>query len=163
MKAEQKQFYVVLETIVVCIIFAGLYAIAGSQDFWGGQKWLRRFLAPGLFCLWAFFRSGFDWRYLIQMGPMMGGLTLPYGADSLGMKWFLRGICGLVYGTSSSIVNFWHKRFLMGIYQIILAASMSIIAGVYNPFSDAMKEQFVIGLFIVLLPAFTVVNRNNLS
>lgn len=159
MRKEQKQLLLIIETIVVCVVFASLYAIAGSEDFWGGQKWLRRFLAPALFAVWAFLRSGFNWRYFVQMPLMMGALTLPYGSESLGMKWFLRGLCGLANGASSSVVNYWDKSFLLAVFQTVLCVAISIVAGVYNPFDNAMKEQFVIALFIIAIPAFSVTLR----
>lgn len=161
MKTEQWQLIEILEVVLVCVVFSSLWAIAGSADFWGGQKWLRRFLAPSTFTLWAFFRSGRDWRYFIQMPLMMGSLTLPYGADTLGMKWLLRSICGLAYGVSFSLTNMLNKRFLVSGFQVFLAISISIVAGVYNPFANAMREQFIIGFMSILIPAMTAIKKNN--
>lgn len=50
---ERKQLWFIIEAVIVCIIFGALWAAGGSADF-GGQKWLRRFLGPGLFGIWAF-------------------------------------------------------------------------------------------------------------
>lgn len=145
-----------LETFALCLVFASLWAVGGSEDFFGGQKWIRRFLAPAVFSLWAFLRSGFNWHYLIQMPFMMGASTLPYGADSLTMKWFLRGLFGIVNGSAASVVNIWRKRLDLSIFSIILSITCNIYFGVYNPFSNAMTEQFLIGLIIILIPAFTI-------
>lgn len=161
LKPEEKQFFVVLETILICILFASLWAMAGSGDFWGGQLWLRRFLAPSIFCLWAFLRSNFDWRYFVQMPLMMGAISLPYGADILWEKILLRSMCGLTYGISGSVVNLWHKNFLLAGLQILLTTLISITAGVYNPFANPMIEQFIIGLFVIVIPAFSVIKKSN--
>lgn len=152
---ERKQLWMILEAVGICVIFASLYAIGGSGDFFGGQKWIRRFLAPGIFCIWAFIRSGLDWRYLLQIGPMMGALCLPYGSDTLFGKTVLRGLFGLANGTASSIANGLHKRWLLSGFQVVLVTSVSIVFGVWNPLF-AMPEQFVIGFIIVFIPAMSV-------
>ena len=155
MKTEQKQLLWIIEPLIVCVIFAALYAVGGSGDFWGGQKWIRRFLAPALFSLWAFLRSGFDWRYLVQMPFMLGALTLPYGADNTIIKILLRGVFGLANGTATSIRNAWHQKWAIVIGHILLVTVVSVSLGVWNQTENAMAEQFLIGLSIVLIPAFT--------
>lgn len=151
---ERKQLCFIIEAAVVCIIFGALWAVGGSGEFWGGQKWLRRFLGPGLLCLWAFLRSGMDWRYLIQMPLMMGASTLPYGADDLGTKWLLRGLFGVANGVGANVANLLHKRWLISGFSFVLIIATSIAFGVYNPV-DAVTEQFIIGFMVAL---FTTVS-----
>ena len=155
MKTEQKQLWRMIEPLIVCAVFASLYAIGGSGDFWGGQKWIRRFLAPFLFCLWAFLRS-WDWRYFVQMPFMMGSLCLPYGSDSTFGKIILRTLFGTANGASSSIRNGWLKKWALVIIQIVVVTAVSVGLGVWNETPNAMVEQALIGFVIVLIPAFTV-------
>lgn len=157
MDNERKQLWYILECAGVCVIFAALYAIGGSGDF-GGLKWLRRFLAPGLFCIWAGVRS-FDWHYAVQIPFMIGGLTLPYGSDDVLEKVILRGVFGLANGISSSTANLIHKRYFLTLFQVVLVTLVSIGAGVFNPFDNAMIEQFIIGFIIIFIPAMTVKRR----
>lgn len=146
---ERKQLWLILEAMLVCVFFAACWAIGGSGDFWDGQKWIRRFLGPGILCLWAFWRSGWDWRFLVQMPFMMGASTLPYGADDLGTKWLLRGGFGIANGAAANIVNWWGGSWLVGCFSFVLITATSIAFGVYNPV-PAMWEQFVIGFVIAL-------------
>lgn len=156
MKTEQKQLVKIIEPLLVCSIFAAMYAVGGSGDFWGGQKWIRRFLAPALFCLWAFIRSGFDWRYFVQIPFMFGALCLPYGADSTTLKIILRGVFGLANGVSTSICNIWRKRWSLVALQLTIVTAVSIGLGVFNDTPNAMVEQFLIGFIIILMPSFTL-------
>lgn len=159
MKREQKQLLNFLEVMVVCLIFASLYAIGGSEDF-GGQKWVRRFLAPGLFGIWAFWRSG-DWRTIVQTPLMMGALTLPYGADIFLQKVWLRSLFGITNAIGSSFYAFFNGRFALVVIHILLNITASVGFGVWNPFiGDAMKEQAAIGLIIILIPACSIIRRN---
>lgn len=152
---ERKQLWIILEAVAVCVCFSAIYAIGGSGDFFGGQKWLRRFVAPAIFCVWAFLRSGFDWRYFIQMPFMFGALCLPYGADELIGKIILRGSFGLANGSASSLANTINGRWLLVGIQIFIVTLFSIVFGVWNPLLS-MPEQFVIGFIIIFIPAMSV-------
>lgn len=152
---ERKQLWRVLEAVGVCVIFAACWAIGGSGDF-GGHKWIRRFLGPGLFGSWAFIRSGFNWRYLAQMPFMIGASTLPYGADTFGLKVLLRGVFGLANGTAAALADALSKRWAVVVMIVIINIIVSIGAGVWNQFSNAIAEQFLIGFMIVLLPALSL-------
>lgn len=156
---ERKRLWFLLEAGVVCIVFAALWAVGGSDEFWDGQKWIRRFLGTGLLCLWAFLRSGFDWRYLIQMPLMMGASTLPYGANDTLTKWLLRGLFGVANGVAANTANLIHKRWLISGFSFVLIIASSIAFGVYNPF-DAMTEQFVIGFMIAFFVVISVVPKS---
>lgn len=155
MKTEQKQLIAILEPLIVCAIFASLYAIGGSGDFFGGQKWLRRYLAPALFSIWAFIRSGLDWRYLVQMPLMFGALCLPYGSDTLLGKIFLRASFGSANGIATSVRNALKKKLALVIAHIIICAIISVSLGVWNQTENAIVEQFIIGFIIVFIPAFS--------
>lgn len=152
---ERSQLWLIVEAAIVCVIFGALWAIGGSGDFWGGQKWIRRFLAPAILTGWAFLRSGLDWRYLVQMPLMMGASTLPYGADDTVTKWILRGLFGVANGTAANIANLLNKRWLISGFSFVLIIAISIVFGVYNPF-EAMWEQFVIGFMIAFFVALSV-------
>lgn len=151
---ERSQLWYILEAVIVCVIFASLYAMGGSADF-GGLKWLRRFLAPGLFTIWAAIRAG-DYAYLVQMPFMMGALCLPYGSDTLFGKFILRGLFGFANGTASSVGNAWNKKWALVIMQVLIVTIASIGAGVWNQFPNAMAEQFFIGFAIIFIPALSV-------
>lgn len=155
---ERKQLWLILEGAFVCAVFAACWAIGGSGDFWGGEKWIRRFLGPTALCGWAFWRSGWNWRYLVQMPLMMAASTLPYGADDTATKWLLRGIFGVANGISANVVNAWKKRWLVSVFSLVLIVATSIAFGVYNPLS-AMAEQFVIGFVIAFFVVMTVTSK----
>ena len=156
---ERKQLLLILEAIVICAIFGAMWAIGGSGDFWGGQKWIRRFLAPSIFALWAFFRSGYNWKYFIAMPLTMGASTLPYGADENIIKILLRAMCGFSYGLASGFAQLLDKKFIFIIIHIAICLVANIGLGVWNPL-DAMAEQFVIGFLVVLLPSMMVIKKN---
>lgn len=152
---ERKQMLLILEAAVICIIFASCWAIGGSGDFWGGQKWIRRFLGPAILAGWAFLRSGLDWRYLVQMPLMMGASTLPYGADDTFTKWLLRGLFGVANGAAANTANMLNKKWLISGFSFVLIIGTSIVFGVYNPL-EAMWEQFTIGFMIAFFVAISV-------
>lgn len=153
MKTEQKQTLFFLEAVLVACVFGALYAIGGSEDFFNGQKWIRRFLAPALFGLWAFLRS-FDWRSLVGIPLIMGGLCLPYGADSFIEKTGLRLLYGSAVGLGFSLYALLNKYFKFFLIQIFICAFVSWLLGVFNPFpKDAIAEQGAIGFTFAFLPA----------
>lgn len=160
MKTEQKQLLRMIEPLIICAVFAALYAIGGSGEFWGGQKWIRRFLAPGIFCIWAFLRGGFDWRYFLQLPFMIGALTLPYDADDTVAKILLRSASGAANGVSTSIRYAMLKKWALAIVQIIICIAVSVGLGVWNQTPNAMTEQALIGFVMILIPAFTVSKKD---
>ena len=154
---ERKQSLVILEAFAVSGVFAFLYMIAGSGEFFDGAKWIRRFLAPSLFCLWAFWRSGWNWHYLAQAPLMMISLCLPYGADDTFWKVILRGFFGLANGGSSGLTLILQKRLGLAIAHICMVTASSIYLGAFNPLPNAMVEMFLIGLIIILIPSMTLI------
>jgi hypothetical protein len=152
---ERKQLLLILESAAVAVVFASLWAIGGSEDFFGGQKWIRRYLGTGLFGIWAFLRSGFNWRHVIQMGLMMGASTIPYGADYLWEKWLWRSVAGSGCGLATASANLLSKKWLLSGFHFFLCIASSIVFGVYNPFG-AMWEQFFLGFVYIFIPALSV-------
>lgn len=156
MKIEQKQLLGFLGKCAILIIFAALYAIGGSGDFWGGQKWIRRFLAPAILCLYGVIVSRGDWRSYAFYPLMAGALTLPYGADAFWMKFLLRGVDGIAYGVAFNLYNYFNYRFIVAIYGCILTVAASIVFGVFNPWPNPIIEQGLIGICICLTYVFNV-------
>lgn len=149
MKIEQKQLLGFLARLGLVVMFASLYAIGGSGDFWGGQKWIRRFLAPGLLCGGGFAIS-LNWRSVVFMPLMMGALTLPYGAEKVVVKFFLRFMDGSAYALAYNGFNLWTKQWLIAGFGITATIAASVIFGVWNPFANPMLEQGFIGTMIAL-------------
>lgn len=158
MKIEQKQLVKVLEALIITILFAVLYTVAGSTDF-GGLKWLRRFVAPSVFILWAIIRSE-NLEYLFQIPLMIGALCLPYGSDIFLNKVGLRGLFGLANATATSVINVIERRFIITTIHIFIVTMISIGIGVWNPFSNAIIEQFFIGFMIIFIPALSVKTKD---
>ncbi len=158
---ERSQLWRILEAVFVCVVFASLYAIGGSGDFFGGEKWIRRFLAPAIFCVWSFVRGGYNWRYLASMPLLMGSLCLPYGADQPLIKFLLRALFGLANGTTSIFPEILQGNYILPGFHILLVTIMSTYMGVLNPLDNAMAEQFVIGFTIVFIPSMCVKRKTS--
>lgn len=159
MRNEQKQTLYFLEAVFVASIFGALYAVGGSEDF-GGMKWIRRFLAPALFSIWMFLRSK-DWRSFCGLPLMIGGLCLPYGAESTAGKLGLRTLFGSVVGIGSTAYSLLNGFFKLAFVQIFLCAFVSAILGTFNPFpQNAMAEQGAIGFTFVFLPALILKRKD---
>ncbi|MAE81675.1 MAG: hypothetical protein CMB80_02980 [Flammeovirgaceae bacterium] len=150
MPNEKKiQLRVFLKLLVICIC-AGLYA-------WGGMefKWLRRFVAPAVACLFAFAYSR-NWRYLIQMPVMFLTMSMGYGGDTLGEKIARRAVFGCANGISTSIVNGIKKNWLVVSFQMSLLIAAYIVFGVWNPLPNARVEETLLGLFCYAIPIMSV-------
>lgn len=150
MKEEIKQFLFYILAVAVLIIFSSLYAIGGSGDFWGGQLWIRRWLAPFIVCVYGAIVTRGDWKSYAFYPLICGSLCLPYGADTLLVKIILRGIFGLSVGLAFNLYNFLNDRSAIGIFGVLLAISGSIVLGVFNPMPNAIVEQ---GFIAILLSA----------
>ncbi len=148
MDEKKRQLRIILIKLPALLICAGLYA-------WGGMehKWLRRFLAPFV-CFASMFSITKDWRTLGQMFLLMLTQTLGYGAHSLWMKIFKRGLYGGLNGISSSFFNFVKGKDLLVFIQIGLLITMYVLFGVWNPVS-ARAEETILGLFLYAIPILT--------
>ena len=149
MKTEQKQLVVFALKILILLAFACLYAIGGSQDFWGGQLWIRRWMAPLFLTACAFIWTK-DWRYLIVYPLIGAALTLPYGADDIGHKMLLRLSFGLALGLGFNAVNLLKQKWILSGYGIFIGIVTSVVLGVWNPTPNAITEQGTIALVLGL-------------
>lgn len=137
--------------LVICVVFASLYA-------WGGieHKWLRRFLAPIILTISMLGFSNWDWKTLIQMPFMFASLSLGYGATSLWAKILRRALFGLANGITSSGYNIIKKRWLLIGTQIVLLVGLFIVMGVFNPLGSARAEETFLGVMIALIPLMSI-------
>lgn len=153
MKKEQKQLICFLLRMLVLLVFASLYAIGGSEDFWGGEKWIRRFLAPAVLCGFGLVVSK-DWLYLLSYFVTFGALTLPYGADDTWTKVLLRLMCGLAVSAAINFPLLVRKNYPIVILGFVCGVIGSVLLGVWNPTPDAMIEQgsiaFLFGFAMVI-------------
>lgn len=151
--SEKKIQYKILIKLLICVVFAGLYA-------WGGMemKWLRRFLAPAVLCGGMFYFSR-NWRSLVQMPLMFITLSFGYGADNLILKIIKRGIYGLLNGGSSSTANILEKKWLLVGFQVVLITAAYIAFGVFNPFPNARAEESILGILIPIIPILSLPDK----
>lgn len=156
MKDEQKQLLGFLGRCAVLVGFCALYAMAGSEDFWGGQLWIRRWLATFLLCVWGAIITRGDWRSWAFFPLMAGALTMPYGADALWIKVLLRSVDGLLYGLAFNAYNFFSYRINTGVFGVFLSMAASILFGAFNPWPNAIYEQGLIALCVSLTYIFSV-------
>lgn len=147
MKPEQKQILIFILKILMLLGFAVLYAIGGSGDFFGGQLWIRRWLAPFLLSGAAYGLTR-DWKYLVAFPIIAGSLTLPYGADAMGAKVLLRFLFGAAVGLAFNGPNLFNKKWALSGYGLLIGILTSIILGVLNPASNAIEEQGAIALIL---------------
>lgn len=150
---EKKTMIKVILKLLVVVVFASLYA-------WGGMefKWLRRFVAPAILCLSAFAFSR-NWKYLVQMPVMFITLSFGYGGSNILVKILKRAMYGLLNGASSSVVNIWDKKWLLGIGQVVLVTAAFVVLGVWNPLPSARAEEAALGAFIALLSMLSVKDK----
>lgn len=145
MKIEQKQLAVFMLKIFILAVFAAMYAAGGSQDFWGGQLWIRRWMATCLLSL-VVCELTKDWKYLLAFPLMAGAMTLPYGADLTMQKILLRAVFGITCGLAFNVPNLLNKRWILAVYGIAISGMTSIILGVFNPTPNAIEEQASIAI-----------------
>lgn len=160
MKQEQKESLEWAVRFIVLGVFCLLYAIAGSGDFWGGQLWLRRWLAPFILCAAGAILSKGDWRSFAFYPIMAASLCLPYGADVLWQKIGLRALCGFAAGISFNLYNFYNYRIVSALTGVLFAFWGSIIFGVFNPWPNAIIEQALIGACYAMTYIFSVRPRS---
>ena len=148
-KGAVKDLYI---KFAICIVFSSLYMLGGWGEFFEGQKWLRRILAPLVLAGGLFYFSR-DWKSLLT-APLVGlGASLGYGGtNETWLKIIKRGYCGLILGAGSVAGEWLNKKFLIAIFQTVLVTVSMILLGVYNPLSDARVEEFAIGFLICFLP-----------
>jgi hypothetical protein len=153
MNTEKKKQLEVFGWFLVVALCASLYA-------WGGieNKWLRRFLAPGIATLAMFIKSR-DWRNLLCFPLWCAGLSLGYGASEVWLKVAKRALYGLSVGIGGNVGNLLNKRFLVACFSTILCMSAYIVLGVWNPMPEARTEEFVLGVLVFLFPIMSAKRR----
>lgn len=87
--SEHKAFRDSMIKLAILCAFAICYSMGGWGDFFGGQKWIRRFMAPFILCGGCYWFSR-DWRYFVQFPVMCISLSLGYGESSSLMKFFTK-------------------------------------------------------------------------
>lgn len=147
MKKEQKQLLIFLAQMSILVVFACLYSIGGSEDFWGGQKWVRRWLATAILSGAAFAISK-DWRHLAVYPLISAALTIPYGADNLWEKIGLRALFGVACAFAYNLVNILRGEWRLALFGATLCTWASIYLGVFNPTPNAIIEQGAIAMMV---------------
>ncbi len=148
-KNTQLKVFAKLAIVFLC---ASLYAWGGMEN-----KAMRRYVAPAV-CTATMAVSSRSFAPLLTYPPMVGALSLGYGAEDTGVKIAKRLVYGLAVGLAGSLYSVYlairgdRKRWILVGSQIVLMAAVSITFGVFNPFPDARTEETVLGLFAFLIP-----------
>lgn len=135
-----------------------LYMWGGTEMSWGGQKWLRRFLASFVLTLaaglTALYLGKWSFRYLLMFPCLSIGFSLGYGRTAILLK---RTVCAVGI-LSACFVGLWITGFSGSGWLVFAAASVcgltSIIMGFFNPFSNAPLEQFLISQVLTMFIPF---------
>jgi len=147
--SEKKVFVRTIFKLLLVVICAVLYSMGGMAGM--GGKWLRRFLAPGIYAV-GFFYFTRDWRVFVQMPIIMASMCLGYGSASFWVKIVKRLIFGLSAGISTSLLNYIKRNYLLVGIQVVLLAGLYVAVGVWNPFKYARTEELFLGVMIYLIP-----------
>ena len=150
----------------------GLVAIGGLATYiasvfymWGGtagfglvwRRWIGSFVVALAANLIAVALHVWVWQYLLFY-PMLGaGMTLGYGSSRLWVKVLKRTLFALGV-LSCCIVGAWIAGF-SGPAWIVLGLAFvtgltSVVLGVWNPFSNAPLEQYIIANLLLLYVPF---------
>lgn len=138
-----------------------LYMWGGTTMSWGGQKWLRRFLGSFVLAaaasVIAWQLSAWKWQYLLMYPCLAAGFSLGYGADTTKEKIFRRAMFAAGVWTAC-IVGAWCIGFSSSallVLKVSLVVGMSSVAlGVWNPFTNAPLEQFLISQLLCMFVPF---------
>lgn len=149
---KEEKFHLTDSACRLCLVMvcAMLYMAGGSEEL-GGEKWLRRYLAPAVECIGLMILTK-NWLYVIQAPLRMITLSLGYGADEFIYKVQRRFLWGLANGISASTVFMFQNRTNIIVPHILFMIAGSILIGVWNPFPSPRHEELVIGILTFLLP-----------
>jgi hypothetical protein len=89
------------------------------------------------------------------MAPCIGlsfAVSLGYGADSLTNKLWKRLICGVMVGACGLAAGLIADETVLGIAQMLLSISASILIGSFNPVKAPVEEALIATLSTVLIP-----------
>ena len=138
-----------------------LYMWGGTAMSWGGKKWLRRFLGSFVLAVAAsvvaVVLAKWDWRYIIMYPCLVAGFSLGYGAGTTSAKIYKRTV--FAFGVlTACIVGAWIAGFTPSanlVLGLATATGMTSVAlGVWNPFSNAPLEQYIICQLLTLYVPF---------
>jgi len=140
--------------IVWLAIFTLLYGFGGMSG-----KWKRRIIGAlwvtvGLI-MFSCLEQAFSWWYIGFALPFYGAMTLPYGADKVGMKVRKRFLYGAAAGCAALPVAIGSGQWAMFGLNIFLCALTSVFFGVLNPV-HARKEETIIAAELAIIPLFMV-------
>ena len=143
------------------ILFAWAYTMGGRE---GISLWVRRILGSFLFLLsflaltWLF--SSFSFWLFLAFPIFVFGLHRGYGADEFHTKVLKRFVFGLMLGSLGLGVGIINGYLGVGLIQLSLSVTASLLLGVFNPFGDkldgAVKEEGLIAFSSVLLVPFMI-------
>lgn len=147
--------------IAIIAVSAILYMLGGTAMSFGGQKWIRRFLASFLLAVavnvTALVIGKWTWQYTLTWPALIFGFSLGYGADRFFTKIVRRSVYALGV-ISASVFCLWAINWsIMGIgiliCQVVLGG-ISVFLGVKNPYSNPPVEQAIICLLLTMFIPF---------
>lgn len=138
-----------------------LYMWGGTEMKWGGQKWLRRYLGSFVLAtsaaVVAIVISQWDWRYLLMLPCLAIGFSRGYGASSTKDKILRRSLFALGV-LSACVVGAWIAGWtasaLLVLGTCFVVGLASVLLGVFNPFTNAPLEQFIICQLLTMFVPF---------
>ena len=135
-----------------------LYAAGGTTGF---RKYWRRFVASFILAascnLIAVYLHTWAWPMLLMWPVLIGGMSLGYGGDTVGVKVLKRSIFALGVCTAG-VFGLWATDFtgmgwlVLGLQVVVGAGSIAL--GVINPFKNAPVEQYLICQLLTLTIPF---------
>ena len=138
-----------------------LYMWGGTEMSWGGKKWLRRYLGSFVLALAAsivaIVLAKWDWRYLLMYPCLFGGFSLGYGGDSVQVKILRRTVFALgslMACVVGAWIAGWSVSALIVLSLCFITGLTSVALGVWNPFTNAPLEQFLISQVLTLYVPF---------
>jgi hypothetical protein len=146
---------------VASLIASILYMIGGTTMSFGGQKWLRRYVASALLAGAAngiaAFLQVWTWQYLLMWPCLIGGFSLGYSSDTTIGKAIKRLIFALGV-LSACMIGVWAVGFTGAAWVVLGLAAVigagSVVLGVWNPFNNAPLEQFIICQILTMFVPF---------
>jgi hypothetical protein len=140
-----------------------MYMMGGTEGF---GKWWRRFIGSCLLALSAtlvaIMLAKWSWQYILMWPCLIGGFSLGYGGKTTIEKVLKRSVFALGVLTAC-ICGAWAVGFTISAWVVVGLALVtgltSVVLGVFNPFSNAPLEQFIISQVLTLyVPFWAFVN-----
>ena len=143
--------WLVLFKMLVLTAFVFCYAAGGRR-----RKFLRRFvgglvLAAG--CVLAFLWAGtFRWYLLPVLGLYVPALCMGYGGETPWAKVARRFVYGAFLGLIGLGTSIALGSLILGLFQLALAVSASLVLGLINPVRAVDEEAAIALLSVALVP-----------